>query len=131
MTNSESIKKLAEKTWSWRQQNGYLKSLPKEIRAECCEIIFNGEKQTDVAKAIGVSPKSVFNWYDKYKSEKEFVNKFIELKKVDEVVLKTSIAANIENRYKIHLSMQVHGCEIEITGSDFSIINRLIKRLEK
>jgi hypothetical protein len=66
---SESIQVLAEKVWKWRKANGYLKSLPREIRYDCCEAILSGTKQADVAKAIGVSPKSVFNWYDKYKSE--------------------------------------------------------------
>lgn len=131
MMNSDSIKKIAEKVWMWRQQNGYLKSLPKEIRAECCEVIFSGEKQTDVAKAIGVSPKSVFLWYDKFKSEKEFTNKFVELKNVDPQTHNLAEAPSSENKYKIHLSMQAHGCEIEITGSDFSTINRLMKKLEK
>ena len=131
MTNSDPIKKIAEKVWAWRQQKGYLKSLPKEIRIECCEVIFGGESQTDVAKAIGVSPKSVFVWYDKYKSEKEFSNQFIELKKSDDQVNNLAVNATSENKYKIHLSMQAHGCEIEITGSDFSTINLLMKKLEK
>jgi len=77
---SESVSQLAEKVWKWPKENGYLKSLPKEIRQDCCEMIFSGEKQTDVAKAIGVSPKSVFLWCDKYKSEKEVTNPFIESK---------------------------------------------------
>ena len=80
---SESIQAFAEKVWKWRKENGYLKTLPKEIRFECCEVISSGAKQTDVAKAIGVSPKSVFNWYDKYKSEKEILNKFVEIKDVE------------------------------------------------
>lgn len=131
MTNSDSIKKIAEKVWAWRQQNGYLKSLPKEIRSECCEVIFSGETQTDVAKAIGVSPKSVFLWYDKFKSEKEFSNQFIELKKSDDQVTHSARLTSSENKYKIHLSMQAHGCDIEMTGCDFSTINRLMKKLEK
>ena len=131
MTNPDSIKQIAKRVWAWRQQNGYLKSLPKEIRFECCEVIFAGETQTNVAKAIGVSPKSLFTWYDKYKSEKEFSNKFVELKKSDDQVDDLAAKTSSENRYKIHLSMQAHGCEIEITGFDFSTINRLMKKLEK
>ena len=75
---SESIQELAEKFWKWRKENGYLKSLPKEIRFECCEVICSGAKQSDVAKAIGVSPKLIFNCYDKFKSEKEITNHFVE-----------------------------------------------------
>ena len=131
MTSSDSIKKIADKVWAWRQQNGYLKSLPKEIRSECCEVISAGETQTDVAKAVGVSPKSVFTWYDKYKSEKEFSNKFIELKKTDGATDKSAESTAFESKYKIHLSMQAQGCQIEITGCDFSTINRLMKKLEK
>lgn len=122
---SESIQALAEKVWKWRKENGYLKSLPKEIRFECCEVIFSGAKQTDVAKAIGVSPKSVFNWYDKYKSEKEILNQFVEIKDVEKNE-QSSI-----NKYEVHLSMSTHGCKIEIRGSDFSVVNRLMKKLEK
>jgi hypothetical protein len=122
---SKSIQDLAEKVWNWRKENGYLKSLPKEIRNECCEVISSGEKQSDVAKAIGVSPKSVFNWYDKYKSEKEITTQFIEIKDAEKNEL-SSI-----NKYEVHLSMTAHGCKIEIRGSDFSIVNRLMKKLEK
>jgi len=122
---SESIQALAEKVWKWRKENGYLKSLPKEIRFECCEVIFSGAKQTDVAKAIGVSPKSVFNWFDKYKSEKEITNQFIEIKDAEKNELSST------NKYEVHLSMSAHGCQIEIRGSDFSIVNRLMKKLEK
>ena len=122
---SESIRELAEKVWKWRKENGYLKSLPKEIRLDCCEVIFAGEKQTDVAKAIGVSPKSVFLWFDKYKSEKEVTNQFIEIKESAENEHQTT------NKYEVHLSMAAHGCNIEIRGSDFSVVNRLMKKLEK
>ena len=131
MTNPDSIKQIAKRVWAWRQQNGYLKSLPKEIRFECCEVIFAGETQTNVAKAIGVSPKSLFTWYDKYKSEKDFSSKFIELKNAEVATDKTADSTNSASKYKIHLSMQAHGCAIEITGSDFSTINRLMKKLEK
>lgn len=122
---SESIQSLAEKVWKWRQANGYLKSLPKEIRHECCEVIFSGEKQTDVAKAVGVSPKSVFLWFDKYKSEKEITNQFVEIKNSAHIEQPTT------NKYEVHLSMSAHGCKIEIKGSDFSVVNRLMKKLEK
>ena len=131
MANADSIKKIAEKVWAWRQQNGYLKSLSKELRAECCEVIFAGETQTDVAKAIGVSPKSVFTWYDKYKSEKELSSQFIELKSSIAASDKPTSVSTSENKYKINLSMQAYGCDITITGSDFSIVNRLMKKLEK
>lgn len=122
---SESIQSLAEKVWKWRQANGYLKSLPKEIRHDCCEVIFAGEKQTDVAKAVGVSPKSVFLWFDKYKSEKEITNQFIEIKNSSQIEQPTT------NKYEVHLSMTAQGCKIEIKGSDFSVVNRLMKKLEK
>ena len=122
---SESIQELAEKVWKWRKENGYLKSLPKEIRHDCCEVIFSGEKQTDVAKAIGVSPKSVFLWFDKYKSQKEITSQFIEIKDSAQIEQPTT------NKYEVHLSMTAHGCKIEIKGSDFSVVNRLMKKLEK
>ncbi len=122
---SKSIQDLAEKVWNWRKENGYLKSLPKEIRQDCCEVISSGEKQSDVAKAIGVSPKSVFLWYDKYKSEKEITSQFIEIKDAEKNE-QSSI-----NKYEVHLSMTAHGCKIEIRGCDFSVVNRLMKKLEK
>lgn len=122
---SESIQALAEKVWKWRKENGYLKSLSKEIRNDCCEVIFLGAKQSDVAKAIGVSPKSVSNWYDKYKAEKEITNKFIEIKDIDKSEQQST------NKYEVHLSMSAHGCKIEIRGCDFSVVNRLMKKLEK
>ncbi len=122
---SDSIQVLAEKVWKWRKENGYLKSLPKEIRFQCCEVILSGAKQTDVAKAIGVSPKSVFLWYDKYKSEKEITSQFIEIKDIDKSEQQST------NKYEVHLSMSAHGCKIEIRGSDFSVVNRLMKKLEK
>jgi hypothetical protein len=124
---SESIQDLAEKVWKWRKENGYLKSLPKEIRHDCCEVIFSGEKQTDVAKAIGVSPKSVFLWFDKYKSEKEITSQFVEIKKSTE----PEFTSSTSNKYEVHLSMSAHGCKIEIRGCDFSVVNRLMKKLEK
>lgn len=122
---SESIQALAEKSWKWRKENGYLKTLPKEFRIECCEVISSGAKQSDVAKAIGVSPKSVFNWYDKYKSEKEITSQFVEINDFE----KSEPMAS--SKYEVHLSMSAHGCKIEIRGSDFSVVNRLMKQLEK
>ncbi len=122
---SESIQVLAEKVWKWRKENGYLKSLPKEIRHDCCELIFSGEKQAVIAKAIGVSSKSVFNWYDKYKSEKEITNQFIEIKDVEKSEQLTT------NKYEVHLSMSAHGCKIEIRGYDFATVNRLMQKLDK
>lgn len=122
---SESIQVLAEKVWKWRKENGYIKSLPKEIRHECCEVIFLGEKQSDVARAIGVSPKAVFLWLDKYKSEKQSNTQFIEIKDVEK---KEHLSMN---KYEVHLFMSAHGCKVEIRGSDFSVVNRLMKKLEK
>jgi transposase-like protein len=122
---SKAIQDLAEKVWNWRKENGYLKSLPKEIRRDCCEVVSSGAKQSEVAKAIGVSPKSVFNWYDKYKSEKEITNQFVEIKDVEKT------EQSLINKYEVHLFMSAHGCKIEIRGSDFSVVNRLMKKLEK
>lgn len=95
------------------------------------KVIFAGETQTNVAKAVGVSPKSVFTWYAKYKSEKELSSQFIELITSKDGAAKPAEVSTSESKYKIHLSMQAHGCEIDITCSDFSTINRLMKRLEK
>jgi hypothetical protein len=99
--------------------------LPKEIGYDCCEAILSGTKQADVAKAIGVSPKSVFNWYDKYKSEKEITNQFVEIKGIEKREPMTS------SKYEVDLSMSAHVCKIEIRGSDFSVVNCLMKKLEK
>lgn len=121
---SDSIQVLGEKVWKWRAENGFLKSLPKEIRNDCCEIILSGKKQSDVAKAIGISPKSVFNWFSKYKSEKEIANQFVEIKDIEKNEQLS------RNKYEVHISMSVHGCQVVISGSDFSVVNRLMKKLE-
>ena len=74
---------------------------------------------------MGVSPKSVFLWFDKYKSEKEIKDQFIEIKS------QSQIEPGATNKYEVHLSMSAHGCRIEIIGNDFSVVNRLMKKLEK
>ena len=116
MDQKEQLQILGAKAWDFRRQTGFTKSLPQEIQKEAAELASKGLANLIVARALGVTKSSVVEWKKKY-SKSEIAN-FAEVHLVDE---RPSIEVRVSGR--------VQGCLVEITGADFSLLQRLMRKL--
>jgi transposase-like protein len=113
---SDQLCQLSVKVWEFRKEFGFSKSLPEEIRIAASELTSSGTSLVSVAKALGVSKGTVSDWKQKY--FRKTAASFSEVRVVES-----------KPSYEIKLSAQVQSCRAEITGSDFSLLQRLIRKL--
>jgi hypothetical protein len=117
--HKEEICKLGAKAWKFRREAGFTKGLPKSIRIEATELFSAGVSGTALAKALGVTHKTISDWSKKYsKPEESEVAEFTEVTVVGE-----------RPELEAKLIGHVQGVRVELTGSDFSLLQRLFRRL--
>ncbi len=116
MNQRDQLYQLGLKAWEFRKEMGFTKALPEEIRNEAVELSRSGVAGATIAKALGVTKTSVFDWKKKY--PKEEVADFSEV-------------AVVEARptIEIKLASSVQGCRVEIVGSDYSLLQRLMRKI--
>ena len=119
MDHKEEICKLGAKAWEFRREAGFTKGLPKDIRIGATELFNAGVSGTALAKALGVTHKTISDWSKKYtKQEVGGAAGFTEVMVVDE---RPALEAKLIGH--------VQGVRVELTGSDFSLLQRLFRRL--
>lgn len=120
---NEEVILLGEKVWLHRKQFGFLKQLPKELQKEVAELSNQGVSAVTLSKGLGIDRKTVVAWSLKYqvkKAEPEITNNdFSEVEVVHEK----------KNNYEVKLKSIIQGCVVELTGSDFSLLQRLMRKL--
>jgi DNA-binding transcriptional ArsR family regulator len=120
MDQKDRLYELAMRAWEFRKQRGFLKALPEEIRREVYQAVGAGIPASAISKAIGVGQSTIAYWIEKYTKleEEERVNKFSEVKVVAE-----------KDAIEIRITTKVQGCRVELCGSDYSHLERLLRKL--
>jgi hypothetical protein len=118
MDQSDELIKLGARAWEFRRQMGFSKSLPEDIRIGAAELAKAGVSGAALSKALGVARNTIVEWTKKYSKESEKPSSFKEV-------------AIVETRpsFEVKIIGEIQGCRVEITGSDFALIQRLFKRL--
>lgn len=120
MNQVDEVTILAEKAWVHQKQFAYLKALPKEIQIEAAAVASYGKSPMMIARALGVSKRTVRDWGEKFKVT-ETVSEFREVPIVSEVTPPTKL--------EVRVVAQINDARIEITCSNFDLARALIKRL--
>ena len=115
MDHNERLYQLGVSAWEFRRQNGFSKALPEEIRVGVAELVTAGVSGVAIAKTLGVTKTTVGEWKKKYSKPCE---EFREVAIVDE-----------RPKFEVKLLAEVQGCRVEFTGSDFSLLQRLLRKL--
>jgi transposase-like protein len=116
MSQNDRLYELAQIAWEFRKQNGFSKNLPDEVRRGGVELSDAGMSVAEIAKAIGVTKTAVGDWKKKYKT-------------ANSAGFKEASIVSERPAIEIKLSGQVQGCRVEITGPDFSLLQRLLQKL--
>jgi len=116
MNQNDQLYQLGVSAWEFRRQNGFSKALPEEIRSGVAELLSAGVSGTAIAKTLGVTKTTIGEWKKKY--SKPVIADFREVTVVDE-----------RPSFEVKLSATVQGCQVELTGSDFSLLQRLLRKL--
>jgi transposase len=110
---------IGTKAWDFRRVHGLSKSLPAELQAEVVDLANSGITSYSIAKAIGVTGKTVRNWVQSADLKNE---KFAEA-----VVVDHSNTSKIE----IKLSIVIQNCRVELYGCDYSLLRRLVRKMDQ
>jgi transposase-like protein len=116
MAQEDRLFELSQKAWEFRKQNGFSKGLPDEVRRGAVELSNAGIRVVEIAKAFGVTKSAIGDWKKKFKTE-------------NSIGFKEATVVSERPAFEIKLSGEVQGCRIEITGSDFSLLQRLLRKL--
>jgi len=117
MNQNEKLIDIGQKVLEFRKENGFSKKLSLELQKEVAAICNSGVTAYAIEKAIGIQRNTITEWAKKHQPEPQFS----EVNLVDEINRKPSI--------EIKLSTVIHGCRVEIVGSDYSLLQRLIRKL--
>jgi lambda repressor-like predicted transcriptional regulator len=120
MKEADAITVLAEKAWSHRKKFGYLKALPKEIQLEAVAAAQSGKSAMVVARAVGVTKKTIRDWESKYKQ----VEPKADFKEVP-VVLEAE-----RSNLTVRVTSLIGGVDVEITATSFASAQAMLKKLE-
>jgi transposase len=119
MEQNERIHKLGVRSLEIRKEIGFLKALPIEIRREAAAIVAGGVSVNIVAKTLGVNRHTMIEWAEKYCPVEESPEVgFSEVRVVDE-----------KQTFEVRLSATVQGCRIELTGQDYALLQRLLRKI--
>ena len=119
MKEDKKLVDLATKVFEFRRQHGFTSKLSEEIHSQAAELCSAGFTPYTVAKTIGVPQITVAAWHRKYQTKSLKSDSFSEVKLVDDK------KPNLE----IKLSANIQKCRVEITGSDYYLLQRLLKKL--
>ena len=78
----------------------------------------SGVTAYSIGKALGVPRNTISDWVHRH----EKLSVFSEVAVVDENAVQT--------KFQVKVTSEVQGCQVEITGKDFSLLQRLLRRLE-
>lgn len=108
---------IGSKVWDYRKANGFSKKLSAEIQMEIARLCQSGITAYALEKATGIQRNTIMDWK----------NRFVENKKSD--FIEVNIAQESKPAFEVKLSGAVQGCRIEITGVDYSLLQRLLKKM--
>jgi transposase-like protein len=110
---------LGARAWEHRRKLGFSKGLPEEIKMESARLVVGGLAASQVAKVLGVTTMTLLDWKRRYE-----LNQKTEIPSFCEVAVTDNKA-----KYEVRLSAQVMGCLVELSGTDYSLLQRLLRKL--
>ena len=117
MENQKKLVEIGSKVWEFRKINGFSKKLSVEIQTEIAKLCLSGITAYALEKATGVQRNSIVDWKNKIVQQEK--SEFSEVKVVEET----------KPRYEVRLLATVHDCRVEIIGNDYSLLQRLIRKM--
>ncbi len=125
MDHKKALYELGSQAWDYRKTQGFLKSLPADIRMRAAKLVIDGSPMSQVAKVLGVTNGAVHEWRKSYQLKNQDIgSSSTALAQMTEVaVVDTTL------NYEIKLTSEVHGCRVELCGTDYSLLQRLLRKL--
>jgi len=118
MEKEQKLIELGEKVWRFRRENGLTKKISSELQLEAARLCKSGITAYSIGKALGVPRNTISDWVHRH----EKLSVFSEASIIDEKPEQTS--------FQVKVTSEVQGCHVEITGKDFSLLQKLLRRLE-
>jgi hypothetical protein len=118
MNDDSKLMELGTKVWEFRKQNGFSKELSAEIQNEAALLCRSGVTAYSIGKALGVPRNTITEWTKRFESSAR-QDQFAEL----------SIVDNAKPKIEIKLSTTIQGCRVEFFGADFSLLQRLVRKM--
>jgi hypothetical protein len=116
MKENDQLLALGTKAWEHRREFGLSKKLSEEIQREAATLCHSGVTAYAIGKALGVPRNTIADWARRFIEDR---NSFCEVSVVD----------SAQSNFEIRLSGTVQGCGVEIRGTDFSLLQRLLKKM--
>ena len=117
MDEETKLIEIGSKVWDFRKANGFSKKLSSEIQLEIANLCAAGTTAYALEKATGVQRNTIMDWKNRFAEKNK--SQFVEV----------SIAPESKSTYEVKLFAQVQGCRVEITGGDFSLVQRIMRKL--
>lgn len=119
MDKNQEMYDLGVRAWDHRRQQGFSKGLPEEIKMEAGRLVSQGFQLAQMAKVLGVTTTTVHDWKQRY-----LLNKKAKEPSFNEVAV-----VEDKSNFEIKLSAAVSGCRVELTGTDYALLQRMLRRL--
>ncbi len=117
MEKEQKLIELGEKVWGFRRENGFSKKIPSVLQIEAAKLCHSGFTAYAIGKALGVPRNTIAEWAQREKP----VSTFSEVPIVEE--------KSTESKFQIKVFTEIQGCHVEITGKDFPLLQRLLRKL--
>ncbi len=119
MDKNQEMYDLGARAWGHRSKLGFSKGLLEEIKMESVRLVINGFAVSQVAKVLEVTSTTLQDWKRRYE-----LNQQPEIASFSEVAV-----TDDKTKYEIRLSAYLIGCRVELTGTDYSLLQRLLRKL--
>lgn len=117
MEKDKKLIELGEKVWRFRKEYGFSKKIPSDLQIEAAKLCHSGITAYALGKALGVPRNTVAEWVVR----QDKATTFTEVPVVDE--------KSVQSKFEIKVFSEIHGCRVEITGKDFPLLQRLLRKL--
>lgn len=117
MDEETKLIEIGSRVWEFRKAHGFSKKLSDEIQADIAKLCVSGITAYALEKATGVQRNTIMDWK----------NRFLEKAKSD--FSEVNIVQEAKPNYEVKLSANVQGCRVEVVGTDYSLLQRLIRKM--
>ncbi|MBY0384850.1 helix-turn-helix domain-containing protein [bacterium] len=119
MDKNQEMYDLGVRAWEHRRTQGFSKGLPEEIKMEAGRLVSEGFQLAQMAKVLGITTTTVHDWKQRY----------LLSKKSKEPSFNEVAVADDKTKFEIKLSATVLGCRVELSGTDYALLQRLLRKL--
>ena len=117
MDDEKILIEIGSKVWEFRKENGFSKKVPSEIQIEIANLYSAGATAYAFEKATGIQRTKITDWKNRFAD------------KAKSTFSEVNIVEESKSTYEVKLLAKVQGCRVEITGADYSLLQRLLRKL--